>query len=294
MRITNRMLVDQSLSRLQTSQSALARQQERISSGRDIRRASDDPSGASRIMSLQADLRAREQESRNSEDADTVLSLSDTALQSIVSRMHRARDLVVAGASEQQNGSRPAMATELAGIRDEIAQVANQRHDGRPLFAGFADADAVAKVAGTWTYGGDAGAITRRVGPTDIVQVNVTAADAFGFNAGADLFTLLDDVEAAMTANDQTALSNALTSIDAALSRIGDAQASIGAAANRVESSQIRNLDAQLALRTELSLVQDTDMASAVMELQLQEMSYEATLSALGRSLPTSLVAFLR
>lgn len=296
MRVTSRMLIDSSLARLQDGQRSLQRQQERISSGKEIRRPSDDPSGASRILSLQADLRAREQEARNADDAGTLLSLADSSLQSVVERLLRARDLVVAGASEQQNASRGGMATEIAGIRDEIAQVANTRHDGRPLFSGFADVDAVQNVAGTWSYLGDAGEVRRRVGEGDFVVANVTAETTFGFDGGPgqDLFSTLDNVEAAMLANDQAALSGLLTDIDRALQSIGNSQARIGAAANRVEAAQTRNIDAQLALRTELSMVQDTDMANAIMEMQLQQTSYEATLSVLGRSLPTSLVAFLR
>ncbi len=294
MRVTNRMLVDRSLARLQQQQQGLARQQERVSSGRDIRRVSDDPSGATRVLALQSDLRAREQEARNAQDARTLLDLSDSALQSVVQRMHRARDLVVSGANVTSDEAREAMALEVAAIRDEVVGVANTRHAGRPLFSGFADADAVSGGPGAWGYGGDAGAVRRRIGPGDEVVVNVTADEVFGFSAGSDLFSLLDDVEANLQAGDQAALSASLADLDDALARIGDAQARIGSAGNRVEAAQARNLDAQLAVRTEQAQLQDADLSEAIMELQLQEMGYQATLSTLGRVLPDSLMSFLR
>lgn len=49
-----------------------------------------------------------------------------------------------------------------------------------------------------------------------------------------------------------------------------------------------------LTLRMELSEVQDLDLAKGVMELQVQQVAYEATLQALAKALPPSLAAFLR
>ena len=36
------------------------------------------------------------------------------------------------------------------------------------------------------------------------------------------------------------------------------------------------------------------DVAEAIMDLQVEEVAYQATLQALGRSLPDTLVSFLR
>ena len=49
-----------------------------------------------------------------------------------------------------------------------------------------------------------------------------------------------------------------------------------------------------MSLRTALSETEDTDMASAVMELQIQETACQAAQSALAKSLQPSLAQFLR
>ncbi len=75
---------------------------------------------------------------------------------------------------------------------------------------------------------------------------------------------------------------------------IGDAQARKGTASNRVESARACADDALPAIRSQLTDVEDVDIAEAIMELQTQEMAYTATLEALARALPPSLAAFLR
>jgi len=302
-RISNRVMVQSALDRTTASMIRVDKARDRISSGRDVNRPSDDPSSASRILSLQTELRTRDQEVRNANDGQALTELADSALQTVVARLQRARDLMVAGASAQYQGTRPGMAVEIQGIRDEVISVAGTSHDGRTLFTGFAEGEAVRYNDGTdanpigWVTDSDGGAQLRRVGPSDVVTVNVTANELFGLDNtanGTDLFTLLDDIAAAMNNEDPAAIGAHLSDIDAALESIYSAQAKLGTAGNRIEQAQRRNIDTQVAIRSELSQIQDTDMADAIMELQMQEMSYEATLSALGRSLPQSLVAFLR
>lgn len=306
MRITQGMLVDNQVARLNTRLERFERAQSQLGTGKSILTPSDDPAAANRGLVLRASMRAREQEARNGADALSWLNLADSKLQGAVDRLHRARDLVVAGSSNQDGVSQRAMATEIATIREELVGIANSRHAGRPLFTGFSDGAAVARStgvapdtapAGAWVYRGDDGTINRRVSEHDVVQVNLTAADVFGVDAaggGQDLFTLLDDIETALLNGEQDVLTAKLADLDAARERIGDQQGRIGAATNRVDAVMSRNRDEQLTIRSELAVTEDVDVSSAVMELQTQEVAYQATLAALSRVLQPSLVDFLR
>lgn len=294
MRVTNQLIVDQSLRRLQTRLAAFDEAQDRTASGKRVHRASDDPTGASRILGLRATERSRQQQARNADDAEAALNAADDALGSMVERLHRVRVLVTAGANEQgAANARAAMASEVASIRDELVAVANSRHDGRPVFSGFADADAVRFDGSSYSYGGDDGQVTRRLGDSDTVVANITGDEAFGFAGGSDVFNLLLRIEGELSAGDQGALSSSIDDLGAALETLGNAQARIGSSQTRVLAARERNLDAMLTLRGELSLLEDVDLAEAVMELQMQEVAYQATLGALGRALPPSLLSFL-
>ncbi|MEX1162764.1 MAG: flagellin [Nitriliruptor sp.] len=299
MRITQGTMVNSQLSRLQNRLERFERAQSQLGTGKAILKPSDDPAAANRGLLLRASQRARVQEARNGADASSWLALADSKLEGATTRLHRARDLTVSGASNQDPGSQRAMATEIEAIRDELIGIANSQHAGRPLFTGFAEGKAVVPDGGVWRYGGDDGVINRRVSEHDVVKVNVTAADAFGPFAVApddptDVFSLLDTIAAALRNGDQATLTGKLAELDVAMERIGDQQSILGAATNRVEAAMARNADEQLSIRSELAVTEDVDIAGAVMELQTQEVAYQATLAALSRVLQPSLVDFLR
>lgn len=291
MRITSEMMVANSMRRLSSRLEQYERSQSELASGRTIMRPSDDPGNAGRAMTLRAQMRSQEQEQRNITDASSWLETTDSHLQTSVARLHRARELAVRGASSQSRETHLALKAEVDEIRDELISVANARYRGRPVFAGFSDdAPVTDATPATVSSGGD---IIRRIGEDEKVRVNVLAEDAFG-PTGNSVFDALTSLSTALDAGDTAASGAAIDTIDAARNRIGEQLAQVGSAMNRVESAARRNADMAITLRTELSEVQDVDVAEAMMELQLQQVAYEATLGALGKALPTSLVAFLR
>lgn len=267
--------------------------QTRLATGKRLQRPSDDVAGTGRAMALRAALQTRQQESRNADDGLMWIGLADTKLQSVVDRLQRVRELAVRGATFTSADDRDGIAVEVTGLRDEILGLANSRHSGRGLFAGYALDDAVTNVAGVWTHTGDAGQVIRRVGEGETVAANVTADEIFGFNAGTDVFSILDDFEAALVADDTAGIETSIAAIDGALELVLTGLTTLGTNANRIESAQYRNAGDVLELRGQLSQVEDVDLSEAVMDLQLQEMAYQAALAAFSQSAQPSLMDFL-
>lgn len=302
MRITSEVMVTRSLDRLQTRLQGYERSQSELATGKKILRPSDDPGGARRAMSLRAAMESRQQELRNANDAHGWLDNTDGQLQSGLSRLARVRDLAVNAATLQDPGQKPAIATEIRAIAEELVGIANTRHMGRPLFGGFSADDAVTVDAGppvAVTFdppAGQADEVTRRVSDTEQVRVNMTAAEWLGATgvAGEDLVSFLHGLAADVDAGDQPTISSKLAGLDRARDTMSASLADIGAAGNRVASAKARAEDSLLTMRTELSNVQDVDVAEGMMELQIQEIGYQATLQALSQALPPSLVSFLR
>ena len=296
MRITSETMVMRSLDRLQGRLSSYERSQSELATGRRILQPSDDPAGARRSMSLRSAMYAREQELRNVSDAKGWLHAADSQLQSVLDRLSRAQELATRGASSSGPTERHALAGEVRQIAEEIAGIANARHLDRPLFGGFGDGPAVARDgAGDWQAVGGGDAVMRRVSDTEQVRVNVTAAEWMGFTGpGDDLLTTLDDLAQRLETGTPADISASLGDLKDAMSTVATSLADIGAATNRVEAAGARADDLLLTLRSELSDVQDVDVAKGVMDLQTQQVAYEATLAAIGRALPPSLVAFLR
>lgn len=294
MRVTHIGAHHAALDRLTTRLSEYSSTQERLSTGKQLRRPSDDPIGMNRALQLRATLSAREQEGRNATDGQMWLDLADSKLQDVVTQIQRARELAVRGATYVSPEERDAIALEIGHLRDSIVAQANSQHQGRGLFSGFSSGDAVEKVAGTWTYTGDAGQINRRVGENEVVAINVTGDVAFGFSSGNDIFTVLDDLEAALYADDTAGIESGIGGLDSSLQTVLGGLGIIGARTNQLESASLRTQNEIQTITEQLATLEDVDIAEAVMELELQQTAYEAALAAFSRSAQTSLVDFLR
>lgn len=294
MRVTHLGTHQASLTRITSSSSDAAVAQRQLSSGKRITRPSEDPTGMSRALELRAALRTREQELRNAGDGLMWVNLADAKLQTAVDQLQRLKELAVRGATFTSANERTAIAAEAAQLRETIVELANSRHQGRGIFAGFSADDAVQNIAGVWTYTGDTGAIERRIGERETVQVNVTAADAFGFNSGKDVFTVIDDFEAALVANDTAGIDSAIAEIGSSLDTVLNSLATLGASGRRIEDAEVRILDDRTTLAAHVGEIEDVDLAEAAMELQLSSTAYEAALAAFAQSSRASLVDFLR
>jgi flagellar hook-associated protein 3 FlgL len=293
MRVTDLGAHQAALSRIGARLSDYAATQDRLSTGKKLTRSSDDPIGMNRALELRATLAARQQETRNADDGKMWLQLADTTLQDVVSQIQRARELAVRGATYTGTQEREAIAQEISHVRDDIASLANTKYQGRGLFSGFSSGDAVQKVAGSWTYTGDTGQINRRVGENEVVTVNVTGDVAFGFAAGNDIFTVLDNLESALNANDSAGIEDSIDGLDSSLDTVLGGLGTIGARTNQVEAAVARTQQEIQSTTAQLSSLEDVDISEAVMDLQLQQTAYQAALSAFAQSAQISLVDFL-
>lgn len=294
MRVTQATLVQQTLDRLRLRLEQLQASQGQLASGKRIQRVSDDPGRMGSVLALRAMQRVREQQDRSAQDGATWVDLTDAKLRSAVEGLQRVRELAVRAASSGGAAERAAIAAEIVAIRDELVGIANARNGDQGLFAGTAAAPAVSLVGGVWSYTGDGTRVARRVADGEDVTVSLTADRVFGFSAGEDVFSMLDDLAARVSAGDPASVGSAIAGVDRALGRILDGLAEIGAAGRRIEQARARNASERDAILAQVSELEDVDLAQAIMELQLQEVAYQATLGAMARVLQPSLADFLR
>lgn len=293
MRISHESLVDQSLRRLQGRLESFETIQTQLGTGRQFQVASEDVSGMNVSLTLRAQQRNLEQAKRNAEDGMARVNAGDSRLQQMVTSLQKARELTVRGATNMGQQERDAIADEIAQIRDAMVATANSSYLDQGLFSGHATAEAITNVAGVWTYTGDTGVVERRITDQERVKVNVTGDEVFGFNAGSDVFTMMDDLEADLRAGDGPAVTARLDEVDASLDLLLTGLADLGAAGGRIEAATNRNDEQIEVLRNRRAEVEDVDLTEAVMELQVQEVALQATLGALSRALQPSLVEYL-
>lgn len=298
MRITNQAIVTRSVERLNARYAGLEQASRDASTGRRIHRASDDPAAMNRVMALTAAGRMHDQDIKAASDALSWLNSADTSLQTAMSRMQRVRQLTVTGGSTLPPDQRESLAVELRSIQQELVNLANTRHNGRPLFGGTTDGAAVTGSGTAFSYNGDNGSVLRRVGPGDVAKINVAAEDAFFFTAppgfSDNAFAVVEEIAAAIEGGDTARASAGLGAIDTAMAQINRQLTAVGAQTNHVEAAQSRTADLAAALTSERSELQDVDIADAILRLRTEETAYETALSAVARSLPPSLASFLR
>lgn len=127
---------------LMTRQSALASQQENLTSGKRVLHASDDPTSAAqaeralnRISRIATDQRALEAQ-RNS------ITVAESTLGDVNDALQQFRELVVsAGNGSFSDSDRKTVALQLTGLREQILSLANRKDtNGLPLFGALGSA----------------------------------------------------------------------------------------------------------------------------------------------------------
>jgi flagellar hook-associated protein 3 FlgL len=291
LRVTQKSLTATTSKNLQVNLSQMQRLQEQLSSGKLITKPSDSPTGTVSALKLRADLRRGEQLERIANDSIAWRSAAASTMFEGLSVLNRARDLVLQGMNASSDVvAREALAVEIEGLREHMLGVANTKHLGRPLFGGTSSN--VDAFAADGTYQGDAGAIERTVMDGLTVQVNVTGSQVFGPD-GINIFDVMQSMVDNLR-NDPAALGADLDALDDRAVAFRSAHSQVGARHNQVEAMRERTESARLNSENALAQVESIDLPATIMELKLQEVAYQAALSATARVIQPSLLDFLR
>ncbi len=301
MRITHRAVTQTALLGLNNNLAAVGRLQQQLTSGKQISVPSDSPTGTNTAMQIRTDRSATAQYARNIADGQSWLDATDSALSSITEQVHsvRARTLQAMNNGTMSPATRQALATEVTALRESLLGLANSTINGRPLFGGPTTGAVAYDVAsgGYVGVGGTRGTpvveMTRRVSEADTIRVDVTGPEAFGDPEGVDLFSVVGAI-ADHVVSDPAALSADLGDLDVALNRLLGAFATIGARAARMDSAAQVNSELELTLSGRLAGVEDIDIAKTIMELNQQQVGYQAALQATANVIQPTLVDFLR
>ena len=289
---------------LQQSMGRLQDAQEKLSSGKRINRYSDSPTDAATVLGLSARQRDWEAYNKAADDAVGWLNTQDQALQSASSLLQRVRELALSAGNGANSGTAlQGIATEIDGLKDELASLANTTYMGRSVFGGFkaaaVAADPSTPAGWTWSGGASGDAVNRRVAPELTVRVNMDGQAVFGFTpalgAGKDVFSVLGQLAADVRSGNTAALTGAdLTGLDARLSDVNQGLATVGARTNQVESARDVGLQRVDTIKQHRSSLEDVDYAQSAMDLQMAQTGYQAVLGATARLTMPSLVDWLK
>ena len=292
-RVTEKSIATNILVGLQGNLSRMGDIQQRLSSGKQIAKPSDSPTGTVAAMQYRGDLATAKQYSRNADDGIGWLGTADTALSSVMDQVQRVRELTLEGMSNGAGGSsdsRLAIATEVSQLHDATIGLANTRYGDRPIFGGTTSGSSAYDSAGN--YLGDNNVVQRSVGDNVKVQVGSPGPTVFGAGGG-QLFQVMSDIAADLQTNPSN-LSSDLDRLDSATTTLKAVQSGVGARYNQVSQMQQFANDKIDNLTSQLSDVEDIDLPQTISDMQLQQVAYQAALSAGAKVVQPSLVDFLK
>jgi flagellar hook-associated protein 3 FlgL len=307
MRITTGFTFESSIAQLQRRQAALSEAQEKLTSGKRVQRASDDPAAAAQAERALAAMKRAESQQRALAASRNAMQLAESALGDAGELVQQARELVVgAGNASYTDAQRRTLAEALRGLRNDLLAVANRTDGtGRYLFGGqgAASAPLVDTPAGV-AYAGSTGRQSAPAGEDAPLSIDGQAAwlDAPDPATGStvSVFDVLDTAIGELltpgrsSAQVAQTVSTALAGIDTAQGNLSAWRARAGEALNRAEAIEGRLGQAKLDAQRERSQAEDLDMVSAISDFQNRQTGYDAALKTYSLVQRMSLFDYLK
>lgn len=236
---------------------------EKISSGKKINSAKDNPLKIEQSENFRMQIRALEMANKNLQDSTAMIQVADTAMGTISEALIRMKELTVQAANEVTNeADRKLIQDEIDVLRSHIDDTAkNTEFNGNKLLVN--------------------GNVTDNSKPDYVeMQIGGNVGDSIGipfFNVSSETLGIdkLDVV------NDAT---KALNSIDEALKDVNGCRAKYGAVQNRLESSIEITSSAAYTYEKSSSDINDADIALEMAEIARTSILMESATAMMAQS----------
>jgi flagellar hook-associated protein 3 FlgL len=203
MQVSSKLFNQQQVKQFSDITSDLQTIQGKISSGKNILVASDDPVGSVELSGFKVVKEQLDQYMKNVNNSDTRLKTIDANLQNLTTIMIRANELMIQASSDVLGASdREAIAIELDQMKEQALGLANQQDaNGSFLFSGYKSKTQpfVKDITGTINYKGDRGLTSLAVSESMVVETNLDGGSLFqnikvGSNKAISMFTMLENM----------------------------------------------------------------------------------------------------
>jgi len=241
----------------------------KLSSGLRINKAADDAAGLSVSQGLTSQINGLQVATRNAQDGVNVAQTADGALGESQSILQRMRDLAVqaSNSGSQDSNAQAAANTEFQQLNSELDRISQTTKFG-----------AQSLLSGTWngTFQVDSS-----TGSGSTIQIDLSSTGALS----GGTITGFDSAGLGTSSLDlTTGASAAISTLDTAIQGVSTARAYLGATQNRFEHT-INNLNTSVEnLTASRSSIQDTDMASEMMNFTKSQILQQAGTAMLAQA----------
>ena len=203
MQISSKLFNQQQVNQFSDINSELQKLQGKISSGKNILVASDDPVKSVELSGMKVVKEQIDQYIKNVDTSDSRMKNIDANLENLTSLMVRANELMIQASSDVLGASdREAIAIEMDQLKEEAFGLANQQDaSGVFLFSGYKSKvqPFMKDISGKINYQGDRGVTSLAVSESMVVETNIDGGSLFenikvGSNKPISMFTMFENM----------------------------------------------------------------------------------------------------
>jgi flagellar hook-associated protein 3 FlgL len=293
------------LANLGALQNQIATTQEQVSSGVQISQPSDAPGEVGDVLELESNLGRVNQVVSNLGQVTGEVNTAESALESATTLMDQVTSLGTQGANSTTTASeRSDLSSQVENILNEMVSISGTQYDGMYVFNGDSTSTAPYQLDLNSSTGVDQlspAPATRLIqdasgvtfGDSLSAQYILDARNPDGSVASTNVFSAVNSLRVALANNDQTGITNAMTSLGDASGYLSQQLAYYGGVQDEVTNATDVAQKFQLQDQTALTQLTSTNVASAAVTLTQEQTELQASLQAEASTPKTSLFDFI-
>jgi flagellar hook-associated protein 3 FlgL len=300
-------MFDRAIAQMGITQDRLSKTQTQLSTTKQINKPSDAPDQAATITRLKSAIDRQNSYVTTINSVKDKLSQQETAASNATDVLTRLKELTIQAANDTYSAvDRKSIDLEVKQLRDQLLSLANtQDVNGNFIFSG----SRVGKQAfatdnnGKLVYQGDQTVSSTGVGDQSAVDMNRSGTNPFdkivrvdGSNkkTAVGFFQVIDDLSAALQANDASTIKRAVGEVGTLQQGLSDSLASIGAATNKIDNQASLAEENVLRMKATLSQVEDTDYTKAIADMNKDMLALQAAQSSFAKISQLNLFDYIK
>ena len=297
MRVSTQALYRGIEQRLLTLADQLNRSQEKVATGRNMNRPSDNPVGLVSSLGLRNSLSRLEQYQRNMDMGKIWLDLSSTAIEQAGKVAQQAQAIALNLQDGTQSAEmRSTLANAVGLLLDQAVSLGNTQLAGKYIFAGYntnTQPFTKTQIGGSDAvqYNGDSHDFQIQVGPQESLEVGKNGQGLF---IDSNFFDSLIRLKEAIENNDPAAMQQEATRLQGVEDFFSAQVSDIGIRQSRILEKQDILKGLKLNFQNQIDDLENADMVQAILEVKERQNAYEVALAASSKIMEVSLLDYLR
>ena len=305
MRVTSNMSADNSIYNLQQGRTKLDKINELIATQANVNRPSDDPISTRLLLDVSDKVKAGDQYLSNIQKATTWQQMTDTALAGLSDTLELARKQVGTITSGSTDPTiRAGVVAQLTLLKQQMIDMGNTQMGDQYIFGGaknttppFTNVVSPPALA-TDYYTGDETALNIEIGSNTTQQMNITGNQVLTGAGTApygttNILKAFDDLIAAVNANDVPGIQAGAGLLDDGANQITNSRTAVASRTLRLDTMTKLNTNTKNTLEIIYGNAQNVDNIKLAVELNQQNIAFEASLSSTAKVSQLSLLDYM-